>query len=401
LAETFIVGSETLWAHAFGGLPEDWGHLVKELKKLDLVLFFTRGVSLCTWDQVGMFEREVALYRRLQEHGVQVTFVTYGDASDLAYARRLLGVRILCNRWGLAQARYERWLPWLHGPWLWRADIIKTNQTNGADVALRAARLWRKPLIARCGYMWSDLAARGGPERLAEAEQARRIESLVFNASDKVVVTTPAMFDYTVQQYQLPLNKVRVIPNYVLTELFSPNGTNPVPNRLCFIGRLSSEKNPCALVEACTGLDTELVMVGDGPLRTTIIEMANRLVINVKLLGNQPHAKLPEILRQSAIFLLVSPHEGQPKTLLEAMACGLPVIGADAPGIRELIRHGETGWLCGTDPESIRAAITGLLARPELCAQLGRNAHQFVVEKFGLDRIVELELALLREVFTG
>ena len=44
-----------------------------------LVLFFTSGVSLRTWDEVGMFEREVAIYRRLQKHGVELSFVTYGD----------------------------------------------------------------------------------------------------------------------------------------------------------------------------------------------------------------------------------------------------------------------------------------------------------------------------------
>ena len=59
-----------------------------------LVLFFTHGVSLKTWEDVGMLEREVALYRWMQGHGVQVTFVTYGYASDMSYADRLGGIRI-------------------------------------------------------------------------------------------------------------------------------------------------------------------------------------------------------------------------------------------------------------------------------------------------------------------
>jgi glycosyltransferase involved in cell wall biosynthesis len=80
------------------------------------------------------------------------------------------------------------------------------------------------------------------------------------------------------------------------------------------------------------------------------------------------------------------------------MACGLPVIGADSPGIRELICHGETGWLCGTDSASIRTAIQLLLADAALRQRLGRNARRFVEENFTLDRIVEMELALLREV---
>lgn len=364
-------------------------------EKLSLTLFFTRGVSLRTWDRIGMFEREVALYQQLQAKGIQISFVTYGGAGDLQYADRLPEIKILCNRWRLSRTFYERWLPLFHVPWLWRSDIIKTNQIRGAGVALRAARLWRKPLIARCGYMWSDLTAHSGPERLAEAEQARRIEAQVFGAADRVVVTTPVMRDYAVQKYRLPLAKVQVIPNYVLTDLFSPSGTKPFSNRLCFVGRLSQEKNPLSLVKACAGLDIELVIVGDGPLRASIAKLADDLNVNIRLVGNIPHLELPKILHQSAIFLLVSPHEGHPKTLLEAMACGLPVIGANSPGIRELIRHGETGWLCGTDAGSIRAAIQELLARPQLRAELGCNARTFVLEHFALERVVEMELQLL------
>jgi hypothetical protein len=69
------------------------------LIEVRLVLFFTRGVSLKTWDDVGMLEREVALYRALRPNLRDITFVTYGDARDLQYAGRLDGIQILCNRW--------------------------------------------------------------------------------------------------------------------------------------------------------------------------------------------------------------------------------------------------------------------------------------------------------------
>jgi glycosyltransferase involved in cell wall biosynthesis len=361
----------------------------------------TRGMSLVAWERVGMFEREVALYRRLQGYGVSVTFVTYGDASDLAYANRLPGISIRCNRWGLPARLYVGMIPFLHWNALRRADVYKTNQTNGADVALWAARLWRKPLIARCGYMWSESAAHGGQACKAEARRAQAIERLAFRSAQKVVVTTPTMWDYVLQNYEVPPDNVLVIPNYVLTELFSPDGACPVPNRLCFVGRLREEKNPLALVKACSDLEVELVIAGEGPLVSAVQEQAERSHVNIKLLGSVPHTQLPELLHQSALFLLVSLHEGHPKTLLEAMACGLPVIGADSPGIRDLIRHGETGWLCGTDPDSIRAAIQTLLADAALRERLGRNARRFVVENFALDRIVEMELAVLREVVAG
>jgi len=105
-----------------------------------IVLFFSQGVSLTTWDTVGMFEREVALYKRLQEKNVQVSFVTYGDARDLAYANRLPGIRIFCNKWALPEWFYKRLLTHLY-PLLWRGQsVVKSNQLLGADIALQASK---------------------------------------------------------------------------------------------------------------------------------------------------------------------------------------------------------------------------------------------------------------------
>lgn len=363
-----------------------------------LILFFTRGVSLQTWDNNGSLEREIALYLKLIEKGVKVSFVTYGNKQDLIYKKTLHGIEILCNSLNLPPYWYQRLLPYLHARSLRRADVIKTNQVNGAEIALYVAEKWAKPLIVRSGFMWSDLVAHRRSNKEDELQRAQRIEKRVFNAAQRVVVTTLSMRNYVRQKYQLGLDKVRVVPNYVMTDLFFPNKTPPVEKCLCFIGRLEKEKNPLAIVYACAGMEIDLLMIGNGSLRHSIIKAANRLKVKVKLLGNVPHAELPQLLRQSTIFLLVSPHEGHPKALIEAMACGLAVIGADSPGIRELIKHGENGWLCSRNPQSIRAAIQELIAAPELCKKLGKNARSFVVEHFSLDSIIEKEYNVINEV---
>jgi glycosyltransferase involved in cell wall biosynthesis len=369
---------------------------------LCLTLFFTRGVSLRTWDRAGLLEREVALYRRLQERGVQVAFVTYGGRADLAYRNRLPGIRILCNRWGLPLKRYERWLPWLHLPSWLRATVLKTNQVEGGEVALRVARRLGKKLIARCGYLLSDVSAREyGPDS-PEAERARALEARLFTGADRVIVTTPAMRQTVVARYNLPENKVAVIPNYVDTDLFKPNSVVlRRPGRLCFVGRLEEEKNLFALLEAVRGLGVELVLVGNGRLRESLEAKAQAEHIPAQFLGALPHRALPEVLNSTRVFILPSLYEGHPKTLIEAMACGLPVIGTDTPGIRDLITHRETGFLCGTTPAGLRAAILEVLGDADLRARMGRNAREFVVEHFALERVVEMEWALLAELADG
>jgi glycosyltransferase involved in cell wall biosynthesis len=361
---------------------------------LHLVLFFTKGVSLENWAQNGSLEREIAFYLRLQERGVKVSFLTYGRRQDLQYLKRLQGINILSNRWNFPNHWYEKLVPFLHASALRHADVYKSNQTNGAEIALRAARFWHKPFIARCGYMWSEFAEFQAKQE--EYRQANQIEKLVFSRARKVIVTTPEMQKYAINHYTLEPEKVTVIPNFVLVDLFSKANVNPQSNRICFVGRMSEQKNLFSLLEACKGLDIELVLIGEGPLRTSLQDFARQSGINVTMPGNIPHHQLPDAIRQSAIFALVSYYEGHPKVLLEAMACGLCVLGTESPGIREQIIHGETGWLVRADAESIRAGIQHLLATPQLRTYLGDNARRMILETYSLDKIVGLEMELLK-----
>jgi glycosyltransferase involved in cell wall biosynthesis len=345
-----------------------------------------------------MFEREVALYRRLQERGAQIGFVTYGGAADLTYADRLPGIRILCNHWGLPERLYEWALPSLHGSHLRRASLFKTNQTNGAEVALRSARLFRKPLIARCGYMWSDFVVRQHGLNSATARRAFEMETKVFSSADRIVVTTDAMQQNIIRRIPSATKRIVVIPNYVDTDVFHPFGGDQDEKRVIFVGRLTPQKNVTALLEAIEPLEVELSIIGVGELRPELQDRFGSMSGRLHWLGNVPNSDLPTYLNRAALFVLPSHYEGHPKAMIEAMACGLPVLGADSPGIRELIRHGETGWLCGTDSSSIRMAIEELMAMPQLRTELGKSARQWVMEEFALDRIAQIEFGLLTEV---
>lgn len=366
-----------------------------EMTAPHLHLFMTDGMSLQAWEEGGLLARELALYQRLMAAGLSVTIVSYGGPEEQGYAARFPGLQIVCNRWQVPQKLYRAWLNHRYrgrGTWL-----AKSNQTPGAATALRAARRGHAPFIARCGYLFSEFNARAHGPQSPQARQARALEARVFTAATQVVVTTSAMQSEIVARYQLPPEKISVIPNYVDTALFTP-APRPAAARLCFIGRLEVQKNPLALVEAVAGLEAELVMIGEGSLRPEIEALAAQRGVALSLPGNLPNTELPAQLQNSAIFVLPSLYEGHPKTLVEAMACGLPVLGTDVPGIRELIRHGETGWLCAPEPASIRAALQTLLGDSALRTRLGQAARAYAVENFSLDRVAQLELALIRQL---
>lgn len=362
-----------------------------------ITLFFTRGVSLRTWDKIGMLEREVSLYRRLVERGLMVDFISYGGPDDLSFRDRINGIELKCNTLNLPVSIYERAIPWLHAKTLRDSAIVKCNQVSGADAAMKAARRFNKPFIARCGYLASDFARQAHGNDSREAQTARDLERRVFTGADRVVVTTEQMRRTVIDDYGVSDKNIRVIPNYVDTEIFRPQGRR-VANRICFIGRLVEQKNLFVLLDALSGLDIELVMVGEGHLRPSLEDRAGELKISVTFMGNVNHRDLPEILGKSSIFVLPSLYEGHPKALLEAMSCGLAVIGADTPGIRETIDDGKTGILCKPEASEIRNSIVRLQENSNIRKSLGEASRMFIKEKFSLDIIINKELSLYNEL---
>lgn len=363
-----------------------------------LVLFFTRGVSLRTWSMVGMLEREIALYLFLLDRGFRVSFVTYGHESDMGFASRLGGIRILCNEHGLPLEQYERELFSLHSKALSGASIFKTNQTYGAEIALAAAKMFGKPLVARCGYLWSRNTAHEHGYDSPEACEARRVEDLVFGQADRVVVTTQSMKEEVTARIPEAIPKIRIIPNYVDTDVFRPFTAAREKNMILFVGRIAEEKNLDSLLEALEPLDVKVMLIGEGRLRPRLQERFTFSDGRIVWEGNVPNSLLPRYLNRAALFVLPSLYEGHPKVLIEAMSCGVPVLGADSPGIRELIRHEDTGWLSKPDAASLRAAVRYLLGSPTLCENLGRRAREHTLEQFSLSKVANTEASMLREV---
>ena len=370
------------------------------LAQARLTLFLTRGMSLNGWDRAGILDRELALYHALASHIGGITVLSYGGREERRFAERLGAITVLPNTWRLGANLYSVAAPWLHRRALRTATVFKTNQLNGAWTALIAKRLFHKPLIVRCGYLWSSFAEQ---ERAPRWKQrlVQRIERAVLGAADRIIVATDDDRQTIAERYpQLAAAKLRVIPNYVDTQRFRvlPDVVQEA-GLICAVGRLAPQKNLGALITALRGLpDARLLLVGEGSLRAELERHARAEGVRVEFAGRVPHERLPDLLNRAQLFVLPSHYEGHPKALLEAMACGLPVIGTDVHGIRELIRHRQTGWLCGTAPSELRSAVVEVLGQPGLRQRLGIEARAYVEAACSLPRVLEEELAVLSEV---
>jgi glycosyltransferase involved in cell wall biosynthesis len=199
------------------------------------------------------------------------------------------------------------------------------------------------------------------------------------------------------------------IPNSVDHELYTPKTKQDQSERrrICYVGRLAEEKGLVSLVDAMKLVSdaisgVTLDMIGDGPMRNELVDRAARLGLQdvIRFTGNS--VALPHY-HASDVFVLPSFSEGLSLALLEAMACGLPVVATNVDGNREVLqpagpastipaagyRIGECGILVNPgDVAGLAGAIQRLLTDDDLASRLNSRARSRVVEKYALDRIL-------------
>jgi glycosyltransferase involved in cell wall biosynthesis len=108
---------------------------------------------------------------------------------------------------------------------------------------------------------------------------------------------------------------------------------------------------------------------------------------------------MPRIFAEAHMVCLPSYREGLPKVLIEAAACGRPIVTTDTPGCREVVRHEENGLLVPPrDAVALAAALRRLILSPALRAFLGKRGREIAVAEFGLEKVVEETLAVYREL---
>lgn len=173
----------------------------------------------------------------------------------------------------------------------------------------------------------------------------------------------------------------------------------PAPFTILFVGRLVEKKGADTLIEAASilrrgGMDIHLVMAGDGPLRADLEALAVRMgcAPSVEWLGAVGNERVRNLMSEADVFALPcrtdaqGDRDGIPVVLMEAMACGRPVVAGDLPAIRELIADGATGRLVpGGDVKALALTLKELGSDQALCSRLGAAGRERVQREFSRD----------------
>ena len=198
---------------------------------------------------------------------------------------------------------------------------------------------------------------------------------------------------------EFPLDKVFAIPYPIDTDQFCPPNPKSIgsPQSLLCIGRIERRKGTDILVRALnlvwkTYPDLCVTLLGsEGDLSRqallTLVPADKRTQIIFP--GFVERAQLPRFYQQTSLYIAPTMYETFGYTVLEAMACGVPVIASDVGAISELVENNVTGLLVPFgDVEALAKAILMLLGNPELYEKMGNRAREKAVHEFRLENVM-------------
>ncbi len=219
--------------------------------------------------------------------------------------------------------------------------------------------------------------------------------------SDAVTAVSEFLRLETVREFRIE-RPIEVIHNFVDVDLFrvqdhpcaarsrlSPKGERVIMH----ISNFRKVKNLPIVLQVFNEVQkhilARLALVGDGPERESTERQAEEMGIidRVDFLGDQE--SIADILPAADVFLLPSKHESFGLAALEAMACGVPVVGSRIGGLPEVIVHGETGYLCDpSDVSCMTTIVSGLFHDEALRKRIGRAARERAEREFNRDKVV-------------
>jgi glycosyltransferase involved in cell wall biosynthesis len=375
----------------FGGTENFVEHLVSGL---DRGRFAPIVCSLCPPGRAG---------QRIAGAGIPV--------ETLGMAGRPRPPQLVAGAWRLARLIDRRQVALVHAL-LYRANVV-------AAAACRLVR--RRPVL-----VWGQHSQIATSEGWLAATAARWTRPL----ADRIVAVAEAVKDSLAETERIPRERIAVIGNGVDAERFKPampagnggGGTGTAAGRALrarlgldpqalvvgAVGRLAPEKGLSFLIEALAALrrarnlPLALVLVGDGPERPILERQVERLRLSdqIRFLGFQ--RQLETIYPAFDVLAMPSLEEASPMALLEAMACGCPVVASAVGGVPEILAQGRCGLLVEpAAPPALARSLAQLAANPALRHRLATEARARILAAYDLPAMIrrheELYLSLLAQ----
>lgn len=358
-------------------------------------VFIPIMTSLEDWNNTGILNRELIIYsEHYKMFHTKFLIFSSGNDEDKRLGEQFEGVEVIplnISSWKNFFFRFF-FLPFYYRHLFKSVDLIKVDQMWSAWIGLWFAISLRKRLWARMGYEHYQLQC-SQKTHIAKRVIVYCLSYLTYKKSSFVTVTTDNIKEFIQETFRIPKEKIHVRANYIDTNLFKRTSTPIFLDRLLFIGRLDVVKNLENIMLASKKAHLKLDVVGKGPMRDSLEKLAEGLDVDCQFLGIIPNEKLSELMEKYKYFILASFHEGNPKSLLEAMSMECTCIASDVPGIKQIIEHERTGFLCQTDSNSIASTLNHAKLRDT--RGIEKKARSYILKNNSLEQLVAFENKLI------
>jgi len=276
-------------------------------------------------------------------------------------------------------------------------DIVHCHSTKAGFVGRLAAFLSKHPNVVYSphGFMFCDTRIK--LRRLLYLY----LEKYLGYMTNKIIAVSGSERDLALEHRIVPNEKIVTLYNSIDPGDYDDHEyVNRVPEKmntknddiiLGTVGRLYYQKDPITLIKSFKIINnhfpnTKLVFVGDGPMLEKCKKLINKLQLDdrINLEGFQKNSK--DYYKTFDIFVLSSHYEGLPYALLEAMIMGIPSVGTDVVGIKDLIVHGETGYLADEEDHiGLAKSVITLLENPDLLTLFSNNSKRITQANFNFN----------------
>ena len=279
-----------------------------------------------------------------------------------------------------------------------RPDVISTHSSKAGILGRLAGRRLEIPTITTAHGWLFDLPLKGKRQQLVW-----RIEKGMAPLARRIVTVCESDRQLAIESDVSDPDRFVTIHNAmpdVTDDLRADPGADPP--RLLMVARFAAQKDHATLFRALVTLlelDWRLDLVGSGPQEESVRALARSLGLSdrVQFLGMRED--VPDLIAASQLYLLISHWEGFPRSILEALRGGVPVVATDVGGVREAVVDGETGFVVPKNDDVLLAdRLKSLIRDAGLRVTMGQAARSHYEGHFTFDRLKRESLQLYDSV---
>lgn len=355
-----------------------------------LGILFPIGDSLKNLEINGKLSRFIDYYLPAYKKKFEKVYIfSYGEDKNYVLPD---GCVLKTNKWKIHRFLYAFLIPVIYFRTLSNIKVIRVLQFSGIFPALISKIFFKTKIAITYGYDY----------RKVEELMGHRLKSHLYSLIQTTLLPQCDMVIFsskTILSYFPRLDRKSVyIPNGIDTKIFQPGGKIHTGGKLKILAqsRLSPEKNLESLISAISRLDQKvsLVIIGTGPLRRKLEQDANKLQVDLKILEKISNDDMPKFYRRTDLYVHPSLTEGSPKSLIEAAACGCPILALDIPQNREIL-GGAAALYFKQDSDDLKSKLHKLCFDRELRTRLGKKARAKVVKRFDIGSLLLRETEML------